>query len=186
MSYVYDYGNMVSSVPTESFSIKSFVAASAWSTNQEWTVTTYTYANGSFTAKGSENIYLSQSAETVKLGKLGKNIAEISIRLDNLGSAGNTCSYGAGTYGYQMVWGDVKVKWNGKIPASVGHHNIPVAHHHIAPHAAQIAHTGHVANAAHQSGAHHTSSGYHSQLLSLHHETGLTSHFNLPQVEHSL
>jgi hypothetical protein len=184
LSFIPYYGTMVSAKPTESFTLSSFVAASAWCTHQEFTITTYTYANGTFTEKGSINEYLSQSAQTIKLGKLGRNIAEIHFATDGLGAAGNTCSYGAGTYGYQLVWADVKVKWNGKIPTSNGLHTLP-GHHHVAPHAAQIAHAAHVASATHQGSAHHTNSGYHSQLLAFGHDPGgLTAEFNLPQTEH--
>ncbi len=192
LGWIYFDGVMESASPTESFSLKSFVAASAWSTDQKFRINTYTYASGSFTLKGTMYAYLSQTATTVKLGKLGKNIAAVSFYLLDLGSPGNTCTYGSGTYGYQMAWGDVKVKWNGKIPThSTGiHAQLPGFHnHHQTAHTvAQLAHnTSHV-NGSHQGSAHHnTDTGYHSQLLALHHESGnLASQFNLPQVEHSL
>jgi hypothetical protein len=171
---------------TKKFTLTSMEAASAWSTNQEWTINTYTLKHGSYTLKGSDTFYISQSVETIKLGKIGKNINAFLIEMDTTGSYGNTCSYGGNTSGYQLCIGDVKIKFGKK---KAEHSNGKFNPHINAPHhahvAAQVAHhaVAHNAAGSHQA-AHHTDSGYHSQLLSLHHDSGLTSQFHLPQVEH--
>jgi hypothetical protein len=197
VAWVYDYGTVESAKLSESFDLKSIASASAWDTNQEWTFTSYTYKNGSFTVKGSANVYLSQLAQTINFATLGgkgafQKIDAIHIQVDNLGTSGNTCSYGASTYGYQMVFDNVKVHWNGKIPQNNGAHlvqlpgHMPHPHHHATlaalhnsgGHAPGTWHGGHTA-------PHHAGGAYHSQLLNLGHDPGgLTTEFRLPQPGH--
>ncbi len=188
---MYFGGTAESANPTESFDLKSMIAASAWCTNQEWRFSTYTYSNGSFQLKGTENFYLRQSAQTLHFGKMGRNIAAVSVYMMNLGSAGNTCSYGSGTYGYQMVFDNMKVHWNGKIPGRDGNGHLVSLPHHMPQHHAMVAARSHNANAHASGAAHgahaasHEAGGYHSELLGFGHDPGgLTGQFSLPQIDH--
>ncbi len=192
LGWIYESGEFESMNLGETFSLKSMIAASAWSTNQEWTISTYTYGGGSFHLKGSRNFYLGQTAQPIKLGAVGRNIAAFAIVMDDLGSSGISCYYGWPTYGYQLAFGNLRIDWNGKIPAHQAGHHVPLpgemvhAHHHVTPgpihstgaaHAPQAAHTGH----AHEGVA----ETYHTQLLAFGHDPGgLTADFRLPQTEH--
>jgi hypothetical protein len=114
--------------------------------------------------------------------------------MEGLGQRGNGCTLGTGTYGYQIAFDNVKVAWNGKIPAG----DVLAPHRH-----APLPHAGHViasplpilksefAFAGHggESGR-GLPGGFHSELTSLdsvlgHGGTGnLTDQFVLPQPEH--
>jgi len=192
---------LYSSKPTESFSLKSMVAASGWETNQPFTINSYTYiGNGDFLLKASDVVHLSQTAQTVNFAKIGhkgdfRNIAAVTISAGT-GSYGNTCSYGYRTTGTNLALDNLKVVWNGKIPpASAGKVSMTpglLAHAHAhAHHAAQQMmadgnhqsdHENGYANASHS----HADAGHHSQLLSLAGDEsgGLTNQFRLPVVEH--
>jgi hypothetical protein len=187
----------------ETFSLVSMVAASAWETKQPFTFTGYVYeTDKGFVKKGSVTYYLSQTAQKldfahprVPKGTLHplSNISAVIIKSAS-GSYGNTCSYGKGhpTYGNQLAFDDLKVKWNGKVPHGAGqlpgrpllasqHHNGTPAAHVVNLHPAQT-HAAEDASAA----SHHTTSGYQAELLSLPNQdpSGLTTQFHLPNVEH--
>jgi hypothetical protein len=192
LGYIGYHGTFESADLKDSFSLKLMIAASAWDTNQEWTISTYTYSGGGLHLRDSENVYLSQSAQTLKFGALGRNIAAFTILVDDLGSGGNTCSSGVPTYGYLLAFGDLKLQWNGKIPThSRGPHlALPRetlhAHSHVTPdptHLTGSTHAPHCVHGAHTGGA--SGGDYHSQLLGLGHDAeGLTGEFKLPQTEH--
>ncbi len=190
LGWFYYDGAAESVNPAETFSFKSMIVASAWSTNQEWRFNAYTYSSGALHLKGSEYFYLSQQAQTLHFGKLGKNIAAFSFQMMDLGSAGNTCTYGSGTYGYQMAIGNVTIVWNGKIPhhESVRHTPLPGQHaaHHPGYAAAHLASPGAHENAnPHDTAQTHHAGAWHTQLLAFGHEPGsLTADFKLPQTEH--
>jgi hypothetical protein len=191
---------LVSANPKVSFSLTSMVAASAWETDQPFTLESFAYKDGAVVLKASDTIYLSQTAQTIDFAKISggkptdfKNIVALEI-VSGTGKFGNTCSYGP--YGYttgnEMAFDNLKVKWNGKIPQ--GHEGKTItpglfAHrHHHAPYvAAQLLHHGDIDAGTHNgstSAAHHQNGDYHTQLLSLGQDSGLTSQFALPQVEH--
>src|SRR5215469_4509257 len=70
--YVYEgLGMMESATPSESFSLKSMIAASAWNTDAVWDVKSYTYANGSLSLKASDTMTLSETATKINFNKLG-------------------------------------------------------------------------------------------------------------------
>jgi hypothetical protein len=188
---------------TETFTLKSMVAASAWETAQPFDFKSYTYKAGyGFVYKAAVTVDLSQTKQTINFADIGKpgdfkNIALVEI-VSGTGKYGNTCTYGR--YGYtlgnEMAFDNLKVVWNGTIPKASGkfitkglatHNHGHVAHaaaaqlvsgdaHHDANPAA---HTG----AAIQSGA---QTGFHSELLALGdaHAGGLTAQFQLPPIEH--
>jgi len=195
--YVYKVGELQSSNLKESFSLTSMVAASAWETNQPWTFNTYTFSKGNFTHKASDAIFIGQTAQKINFAKIsgGKtdfhNIAAVTISA-GYGGPGSSCTYGAGTYGFQLAFDNLRIKWNGAIPDGRnagadqrGH----VAHpHHQAAHlAAQMTELSHLASGTGHSAAsgHHADAGYDTQLLSLpgHDSGGLTTQFHIP-VEH--
>ncbi|MGH6876925.1 MAG: hypothetical protein ACREHV_06030 [Rhizomicrobium sp.] len=187
----------------ETFSLTSMVAASAWETNQPFEFISYTYKHGKgFVEKAMDTVYLSQTAQTIDFAKISggnpgdfKNVAAVLI-VSKAGAAGNTCTYGAAypTYGNQMAFDNLKVKWNGKIPhggeGSLVTKGLRAHLQHRAAHAAaQLGSAGHHEGPAHEHAAgsvHHADgNGYHTQLLSLGHDPhGLTGQFHLPAVEH--
>jgi hypothetical protein len=188
-SFMYTYA--------QTFNLKSGVFASAWSTNQP--VYIYGWANGSET--GEIKVNLSQNATRIDFAKYGnefKNLNELEIRVMSKGEAGNTCTYGKPTYGYQVAFDNLKITLNAPSAHHGGQGNHifqpRVAQHHIGgPFGAMlnIGASGHAALAAISS--HDTGSvagaGYHSELASLngagpHEHASLTSQFALPQVEH--
>ncbi len=188
IGYIFQSGAFESANLDETFSLKSMIAASAWNTNQEWQIATYTYSGGLLHLKGSENVYLNQSASTVRLGQLGKNICAFSIVLENVGGYGTSCGYGPST-GYQLAFGNMKIVWNGKIPHS-GHElqgETPHARHHVTPNPinANAGTPAHHAQHGSASASHHGDAAWHTQLLAFGHEPGsLTADFRLPQTEH--
>jgi len=198
LAWIYEYGLMETD-SKKTFTLQSLIAAASWSSAESWDIISYTEKNGSLTMKATDEITATFSkGETIKFkGKVAKgftNIAAVAFELVNSGSAGNTCTYGSGVQGVQLCIDDVKVKWskkadlkndNGKLASPYMLH-----HQHTAAHAtAQLTHNGHsdvgIGNGNHGA-SHHVDSGYHSQLLSLGHDTGLTSQFHLPTVEHFL
>jgi hypothetical protein len=196
LGWIYIDGGFESVKPTETFNLRSMVCASAWSSNQEWGVISYTYSDGHLTEKASDSFYISQYAEKINFSKLGgkndfRNIAAVVIDLENLGSYGNTCSYGGPVFGYQLAVGDLKVHWNGKIPKHglqrTG--SLPGGIHHLHPTvAAQLHHASHTSphgQAGHSSPI-HAPPDYHSQLLHFgsHGHDGLAAEFTLPHTDH--
>jgi hypothetical protein len=181
------------------FNLEKGTFASAWESHQPFTFNSYTYSAGQgFSLKASVEISIGQNAKTINFGKYGsdfKHIAAVNF-VSGVGHGGNTCSYGAPTYGYILVMDNLQVQWNW---GGGGHaHNVRQAvlqhhqYHHALPHiAANMApisthdsQGGIGTNPSHANAAHDT--GYHTQLLSLdgHGAGGLTSQFALPQVEH--
>ncbi|HEY1613084.1 MAG TPA: hypothetical protein VGF97_05235 [Rhizomicrobium sp.] len=188
LGWIYFEGGAESANLKETFSFKSFLGASAWSSNQEWTISTYTYSAGALHLKGSENIYFGQQAQLVRLGKLGHNISAFSITMDTIGSYGNSCSYGGPTTGYQLAMGNLKFVWNGKIPLR-GHRMTTTGmptHHHATLAAHVAGHATHTNSASHHAAdSAHASVPYHSQLLSFGHHSGdLAQQFALPHIDH--
>lgn len=183
------------------FNLKSGVFASAWEVNQP--VYIDTWANG--TEKASIEVHLSQMATKIDFSKYGTDFQDINAitiwPVNKGGTGGSTCTYGHPTYGYQVAFDNLKITLNsGKGPHS--EHGRPAffqafAHHHATHTANPFAALamanpdGHTA-ATGLSSSHHapgqTGSGYHAELMSLdgagHHDTGLTSQFALPLIEH--
>ena len=193
LAWIYDYGVM-ETASSHSFKLESFLATDSWSANQSWEIISYTESNGQLTEKGSMDIKTTFSkAETFKFkGADWKGIAAVAFEVLSYGSPGNTCSYGTAEYGLQMCLDQVKVKFSKKADLKHNGGNIltpyQLAHHQAAAHVAVASHVAHVdsshAAANANSGVHHTDTGYHTQLFSLGHESGLTSQFHLPAVEH--
>src|ERR1700722_4065273 len=197
------YGYLRTNNIKETFSLVSMVAASAWDSKQPFTFNSYVYEpNKGFVKKASVVLYFGQTAQKLDFAHLPvptavshafSNISALRI-ISQSGSYGNTCSYGSGhpTYGNQLAFDDLVVKWNGAIPhgarqqpgrpllANQHHRGTPAAHvvnlHPTQPHAADDA----------SAASHHATVGYHAELMSLPGEnaTGLTSQFHLPDVEH--
>lgn len=192
LAWIYDYGVM-ETANGHSFTLDSFLATSAWSLNQTWEVISYTEKHGQLFEKGSEYIQTNfNKAETVKFtGANWTGIAAVAIEMISYGAAGNTCTYGNAQYGNQMCLDQLKVKFakTADLKHDKGNLLTPYQlqhHHQTAAHVAAAAHVAHVdaSQAASHPAAHHTDTGYNSQLLSLGHDSGLTSQFHLPAVEH--
>ncbi|HEY6579240.1 MAG TPA: hypothetical protein VIY09_07940, partial [Rhizomicrobium sp.] len=176
-----------------------------WETNQLFALYSYTYKHGAgFELKAKDSIYLNQTAQTIDFTNISggqptdfKNIAALLI-VSKSGAAGNTCTYGTTdpTYGNEMAFDNLKVKWNGKVPQGREGSLVTkglrasLQHHQAAHLAAQLGSNAHHENVAHQhtaGSAHHADgSDYHTQLLSLagHDPHGLTNQFQIPAVEH--
>ena len=201
-AWIYDYGVVITANPKETFNLQSMIAASAWSNDQSWEFISYTYSNGRLTQKASDIFTVGETAQHVNFSTLGNKgdftkISAFAVEVLSYGSPGNTCTYGVATYGVQLVFDNLKVHWNGKIPAghsefahvrAHAHHPVismlPVFHPQsgISDHGQSGGHAGGGAVSNHAS--------WHSQLASLdatlgHHDGGgLTEQFALPQPEH--
>jgi hypothetical protein len=198
IGWIYDYG-LIESASSQPFTLHSMIAAASWSKDAVWNVISYTEKNGSLILKASDEITVSFSkAETINFAKLGHkgdftNIAAVAFELVSLGQPGNTCTYGTGEEGYQLVFDMVKCHL-GRIRrpdgANSGGSPLPHTHHVIVAHpqasaAASIsAHSVTSEQSGHATG-HGPGDTYHSQLNALDngHESGLTSQFSLPHVE---
>ncbi|HEX4160650.1 MAG TPA: hypothetical protein VHY79_19440 [Rhizomicrobium sp.] len=185
---------------SETFTLKSMVAASAWDTDQPFYFKTYTDKDGQFKLKATDTVYLSQTVQTINFAKIGKpgdfqNIVQVTI-VSGTGKYGNTCSYGPYSYtlGNQIAFDNVKVQWNGKIPKGDGKlvtTGLPAHAHGHGSHvvAAQLSfHDAHGTTPGHVgtpvlSGA---QTGFHGELTSLgdFDAGGLTAQFHLPAIEH--
>ncbi|HTT82261.1 MAG TPA: hypothetical protein VMF67_02145, partial [Rhizomicrobium sp.] len=181
-----------------SFTLMKGTFASAWETNQPVYFNTYTYTAGQgFSLKASDKIVLGQDAKTINFAHYGSDFRDISkITFDSgVGQGGNTCSYGAPTYGYLLVMDKLEYRWDSRGGKSLGPNSSGLTHHamhHGAPHLAAnlaplSAHDEH--DATSQSGNHLGSAHdapYQTQLSALagHDSGGLTAQFALPQAEH--
>jgi hypothetical protein len=204
VAWIYEYGFMESVKPSQTFDVKSLIAASAWGSDASWDINSYTETNGALTLKATDAITVGFSrAETIKFkGKEAKgfsNIAAIGFELVNSGSPGNTCTYGYAVAGMQLVFSDLKIHWNGKIPKGQELRSAPMSpshgHHLItSPCATSNQHDpawDHAQARSHSGGAPvHATGGFHSELTSLdavlgHADPGggFTSRFALPQVD---
>jgi len=91
------YGIFESANFTDSFKLKTMVAASAWCGTQNFTFNTYSYKNGSLHLKASDTIAVVQGSQTINFGNYGKdfaNIVAVNILTDGLGTLGSSCTYG--------------------------------------------------------------------------------------------
>jgi hypothetical protein len=193
VAYIYEYGTFTSANPKETFDLKSFVAAAAWSANMEWQLSTYS-AKGIHTMDFYVTDAPGTTAQLIKVSNaVGHAITGFNLLMLNAGTGGNTCTstggYSGGIVGYQIAFGDMKITWNGKIPHGGGHSLLghsTHAHHHATPaplHSNNLASTP-AAHGTHASG-HTGAPAYHTQLLAFGHDPGgLTREFNLPQTEH--
>jgi hypothetical protein len=185
------------SANNHSFTLDSLLATVSFSANQQWEIISYTDHHGSLVEKATMPVSLNYNeADEIKFtGKYAKgfsNIAAIAFEMVSYGSPGNSCTYGTAVYGAQMCIDNMKLKFakNADLKHDNGRLLTPYeAHHHAA--AAHVAATGQMAHnhvslhaGAPDPAASHADGGYHSQLLSLGHESGLTSQFDLPAVEH--
>ncbi len=200
------FGYFATENAKETFSLVSMVAASGWETKQPFTFISYVYKPfKGFVEKAQVTLDLSQTAQKIVFADLPnltsqrtdfENISAVRITSGSQGGTyGNTCSYGTSehTYGNQLAFDDLKIKWNGAVPHGGGHPpSTPLQaslHHHGSP-AAHLAANLHAAHTHAVDGAgtasHHGSGGYHTELLSLpgHDPSGLTAQFHLPAVEH--
>jgi hypothetical protein len=212
VTHKYSYGVLETSTLKETFTLQSMVAASAWETNQPFTFYSFTYQeHRGFVMKNvhesnGNTVYgdtwtLSQTAQTIDFAKPPsgfstdfKNIAAVLIKSGAGGAAGNTCTYGTSTatYGTQMAFDNLKIKWNGKIPSGAGGKELlarPHGHtvHTPAPHLVSPAHAdatdgNHVPALSHAADP----ASYHTELVPPYdaHQGNLTPQFQLPAVEH--
>jgi hypothetical protein len=178
--YIQSYGG------TETFKLKSADLAAAWEGTQNLDVNTYKGG----VLKGSETITVSQTGGHYSFhGAMFKGITGVAFVYAGGATGGSTCTYGSPTYAPQMVIDNIKVVFNGGIPA---YHSAPKSHHpHIAAALAGVhGANGHVDSVAHSDTGFHSSghvdNSYHSQLMSLpvHDPGGLTSQFHIPAVQH--
>jgi hypothetical protein len=165
------------------FSLQSGVFASAWETNQPVTVNSYVYQPGQgMTLKASDTVYIGQDSQKINFANYGgdfKHISDVAF-VSGVGEGGNTCSYGAPTYGYILVMDNLTVKWDRANPGHAGHQGTLAHHamqHHGTPHLgasfSPLAHDGHGA-AGH--------AGTHAGPL---HDTAFhTAQFALPAADH--
>ncbi|HEY3638750.1 MAG TPA: hypothetical protein VGK90_11415 [Rhizomicrobium sp.] len=183
----------------KTFSLESGTFASAWEGKQPVTFNSYVYTAGQgFVLKASDTINIGQNGKNINFGQFGqdfKHISEVTF-VSGVGNPGNTCSYGAPTYGYILAMDNLSVKWDPLNRNVHGAHQSPkfaqhVMQHHGMPHlganfAPQSMHDSH--DTSGQSGSHATAhdSPYHTQLSALpgHDVGGLTGQFALPQIEH--
>ncbi|MGH6877101.1 MAG: hypothetical protein ACREHV_06935 [Rhizomicrobium sp.] len=194
------YGAILSVDLSETFSLKSMIAASAAETNQPFDFRSYAYESGKgFSLKASDNVYLSQTPEKIDFAKIGakgdfQHIAAATI-IAGTGTYGNASNYGYNSH-WQLIFDDLKVHWNGKIPDGhfdAGHARttLPYAHHAIAAHLL-TGETGALSEhgAAGSHADHDLGTGYHSMLTSLdtvlgHTDAGdLSAQFTLSPPEH--
>jgi hypothetical protein len=191
---------------SESFSLTSMVAASAWETHQPFEFISFTYDGWrEQKPKASDFVDLSQTAKTIDFAKMPhgtptdfKDISVVEI-ISGTGAYGNTCTYGP--YGYttgnQMAFDNLKVVWNGKIPqtrqSNPAMKQLLLQLHHQSAHAAS-----HPTSDGHDGGAagghaaapviHHPDGGGQHAQLSTHpgdgQDASLASQFALPQVTH--
>jgi hypothetical protein len=171
---------------SQSFTLKSAIFASAWDSKQPVVVAGYGYDGGVLQKEGSVVLYLNQTAQTVNFAHYGKAFKNLALVLISVypGIAGKQ-----GYYGYQVAMDNLRVRWDGPIPA----HHGPVRdwHGHEASHMRFVhCDLAHAASHAQDRGAHDASTtryAYHSQLLSWGHDpgsSGLAAKFTLPAVEH--
>jgi hypothetical protein len=182
----------------QTFDLVSMVAGSAWENNQPFKFTSYVYRPGQgFVYKASATAFLDQTAHNIKFASLGgaddfKGITAVVIN-GGIGTYGNTCSYGTGyqTYGYELAFDTMKVRWHGKSHADAGmnapahplflhspNHNTPDAH------LVGALQPGHAHGDAPASAVHHAGSGYHAELLLPGSDSGLPAHLHIPGIEH--
>ncbi len=194
IGWIYEDGTFTSANPKETFDLKSFVAAAAWSANMEWQLTTYSAAG-----PRTMDFYVTDAPRTpaqhIKVAKsVGNDITGFNLLMLSIGTGGNTCTdcgnnMGYGAYGYQMAFGDMRITWNGKIPHG-GHElrgETPHARHHVTPNPinANAGMPAHHAQHGSGSASHHGDAAWHTQLLAFGHDPGnLTAEFKLPQTEH--
>jgi hypothetical protein len=197
------YGVFETSDTSETFTLKSMVAASAWETDQPFDFRTYTYTKGQgFVLKASDTIYLSQKKEMINFAKVGKpgdfkDVAAVEV-VSGTGKYGNNCSYGR--YGYttgnEMAFDNLKVQWNGQIPKKHGPFitkGLAIFNHGPAANIAAPHLVFGSANNGADSGAHTNSAVAPGDHNALHtelpspgspHAGNLTGQFSLPAIDH--
>ncbi|HEY2446249.1 MAG TPA: hypothetical protein VGI20_10980 [Rhizomicrobium sp.] len=200
--YIYKTGLIQSSNLSETFNLRSMIAASAWESNQAFLFNSYVYKHHAFVLKASDYVDFTQTAQTVDFSTVGikasdfRNVAAVTITQEK-GIGGSTCSYGTPTYGVTLALDNLKVHWNGPIPDAHGTTRTLQTPHGVLPRHTVAHVTAQNPMVVHHAdgGAHshtapgHEASGFHSMIASLDaalgHESGsLTSQFVLPHVEH--
>lgn len=186
-------GEIESADLSESFTLKSMLADSGTTIGSPVLFTSYTYQNGVLTKKASDWMYITTHVQKIDFAKLGgkgdfQNVAAVFMLV---GSHAYGMGYGHAPAGGGMVFDNLKIHWNGKIPgghaeAGRGHLVVPGAHHMGA---AQLWAAGETAPSGHETAISPQHSG--SMLASLDAALGhadphiaLTEQFALPQPEH--
>jgi hypothetical protein len=198
LGWIYQYG-LMESASSMTFDFKSMNAAASFSNNAVWDIISYTEKHGQLQVKAVDQLDVSYTGEHLTMNTLGKagdfkHISAVAFELISYGSPGNSCTYGTPVIGVQLAIGDVKVKWN--TGSHVNHHGpllTPYLLHHQmhqpAGHITAAQHAVHNSGdtgSGHHSDAHHNSAAYHSELLAPGDESGITSQFHLPAMEHFL
>jgi hypothetical protein len=178
-------GTVESANLSETFTLKSMLAESGATSGAPILFTSYTYSSGTFAEKAADWIYVTPGVMKIDFATLGEkgdfqNIAAMHMLV---GSAAYGTSYGHDHVGNGLVFDNLKVHWNGKIPgddAGAGHSIIPQARH-----AAQLlsVNPGDSFACSHSSRDAH--SEYHSSPGHTWSGDDFTSQFALPHVDHS-
>ena len=185
-------GYFVSANLSETFSLKSMLAASGADTGDPVIFSSYVYKDGKLTLKAFDVVYISPQVEKIDFATLGhkgdfQNISAVSMAVGSARYAGH---YGHDAVGGGMIFDNMAVTWNGKTPEG----KLTSSHGGFFPR--HIVHTlaANWATGPSQddgSGPGSIGSQYHSTLTSLDialgdsvSHGGLTGEFALPKPDH--
>jgi hypothetical protein len=174
----------------ETFSLKSMLVASGAGTGDPVMFSSYTYQGGKLTLKARDVVYVTPQVQKIDFAKIGgtgdfQNIAAVSMVV---GSARYASHYGHDLIGDGMVFDNMKVQWNGRIPDG---NLVPAHRHELPPHVAHELTVSSNAGATHADGSEPARTDYHSAVTSLDQilghaagHGGLTGQFVLPAPDH--
>lgn len=191
----YGGGAFESANLSETFSLKSMLAASGAGTGDPVFFTSYTYSHGKLIEKARDVVYVTPQVQKIDFAKIGgkgdfQNIVAVSM---SVGSARYGSHYGHTGIGEGMVFDNMTVQWNGKIPdgkfiPSHAHVLSPYIYSMLAVHGFNADVSTYDASSPASEVSH---SGYHTGLTSLDaalgqhpSHTDLTTQFVLPVPEH--
>jgi hypothetical protein len=185
-------GSFESANMSESFSLKSMLVASGAETRTPVFFISYTYSDGKLTVKARDVVYVTPQVQKVDFATLGakgdfKNIVRVDMEV---GSARYGSHYGHDAIGNGMLFDNMTVVWNGKIPDG---RLIPSHRAFFPPHIAHAFAANSASGVAHDDSSSPGLAGnqYHSALTSLDvalghtgNHGGLTGAFVLPEPDH--
>jgi hypothetical protein len=185
-------GYFVSANLSETFSLKSMLAASGAGTGDPVIFSSYVYKDGKMTLKAIDVVEITPQVQKIDFATLGgkgdfQNISAVAMAV---GSARYASHYGHNAVGEGMIFDNMAVTWNGKIPdGKLTSSHGAVFPPHIAHTLAANSHLGAVD--ANGSSPDVTGNQYHSALTSLDaalgptvSHGGLTGEFALPKPDH--